>query len=235
MNKFAKEYMASKRDGRNPYGSRGGYVRDSRRGDRNMGDGRRDYAGGDYDRDYADYGDESYGDSRRYDRAGGDGVDSARGDMRGRGYRMGGDFYYDRGDSDYMPHYGEYPRDRDYRYYAGGDGQGKTKLKKSDIMKWKTQMQNADGSMGEHFDMHEVRQAAEKVGVKYEGYDEKEFCLAMNMLYSDFCEASRSFISKENEGAFYAKMAKAFLEDEDAPEGSEKLALYYYCIVDSDD
>lgn len=233
MNDFARNRMAG-RDGRGRYVMRGSYP-DSRRGgrrDRNMGDGREDYA--DYRMDRRrDYGDEDYADSRRYDRydrAGGDSVDSARGDMG----------YYDRGESDYMPHYGEFHHDRGYRDYrgdyGGGDyGSGKTKLKKSDMMKWKTQMQNADGSMGEHFDMHQVRQAAEKVGVKYEGYDEKEFCLAMNMLYSDFCEASRSFISKENEGAFYAKMAKAFLEDEDAPEGSEKLALYYYCIVDSDD
>lgn len=50
------------RDGRNPYGSRGGYVRDSRRGDygdyRNSDYRRNDYNDRDYrdrDRDYNDY------------------------------------------------------------------------------------------------------------------------------------------------------------------------------------
>ncbi len=240
MNRFARKMISSRGDGRNPYGRRGGYS-DSRRGrDRETGDGRRgrrrDY-GSDYEyeedmrrRDYEDYDDD-------YDYAGGTGIDSARGDGRGdRGgsYRVKGDFYGDRRDS--LPHYGEIHDERDMNDFAGRDyGHGKMKLKKADMMKWKMQMENADGTMGEHFEMHQVRQAAEKVGVKYDGYDEKEFCLAMNFLYSDFCEATRSFISKDNELALYAKMAKAFLEDEDAPEGSEKLALYYYCIVDNEE
>ena len=29
----------------------------------------------------------------------------------------------------------------------------------------------------------------------------------------------------------YTKLGKAWLEDEDAPEGSEKLALYFRCIA----
>lgn len=30
------------------------------------------------------------------------------------------------------------------------------------------------------------------------------------------------------------ELAKAFLEDEDGPEPSEKLALYYYCIAEDE-
>ena len=70
-NRFLRDHMIQRdrarrdyrRDGRNPYGSAGGYVRDSRRGDYRM-DGRdyaRDYGrdyyrdGNDYGRDYNDY------------------------------------------------------------------------------------------------------------------------------------------------------------------------------------
>lgn len=60
MNRYLQDraMRRSGRDERNPYGSRGGYVRDSRRGrgyDRNM----------DYEHDYAE---SSRGDYRRYDR-----------------------------------------------------------------------------------------------------------------------------------------------------------------------
>lgn len=70
MNRYLRDRMIgrdrarrdSRRDGRNPYGSRGGYVRDSRRGDYG------DYRDRDYDRDYRDRGrdrDRDYGDYRR--------------------------------------------------------------------------------------------------------------------------------------------------------------------------
>lgn len=59
--------------------------------------------------------------------------------------------------------------------------------------------------------------------------------MTANMLYSDLCEALRPLVPKEKEAMVYAKMAKAWLEDDDGPEGSEKLALYFYCIVDGDE
>ena len=45
------------------------------------------------------------------------------------------------------------------------------------------------------------------------------------------------YISREpeKEADFYIKMAKAFLDDEDAPDGSAKLAMYYFCIADVDE
>lgn len=58
--------------------------------------------------------------------------------------------------------------------------------------------------------------------------------MAANMLYSDLCEALRVVIPKDREAMMYAKMARYWLEDEDGPKGSEKLALYYYCIVDDE-
>ena len=64
----------------------------------------------------------------------------------------------------------------------------------------------------------DVMRMAEKLGVKYRGYDEKDLCMAMNMLYSDYCEALRNFIPKDQEPMLYIHLAKAILEDEDAPD-----------------
>ena len=59
--------------------------------------------------------------------------------------------------------------------------------------------------------------------------------MTMNMLYSDLCEALRPMISPDKEAYCYAKIAQAWLEDDDGPAPAEKLALYYYCIVDEDE
>lgn len=55
------------------------------------------------------------------------------------------------------------------------------------------------------------------------------------MLYSDLCEALRALIPRDKEAMIYTKMARYWLEDEDGPQDLEKLALYYYCIVDGDE
>jgi hypothetical protein len=74
------------------------------------------------------------------------------------------------------------------------------------------------------------------MGGDMEGYTEDDLCMAANMLYSDYCEVLRPYISREpeKEADFYLRMAKAFLDDEDAPDGSAKLAMYFFCIADSD-
>lgn len=41
------------------------------------------------------------------------------------------------------------------------------------------------------------------------------------------------YLLKEN-ATITLELAKAFLEDEDGPEPSEKLALYYYCIAEDE-
>jgi hypothetical protein len=96
-------------------------------------------------------------------------------------------------------------------------------------------LKNADGSSGEHFTMEHITEAARQIGVKFDGYDEAELCMTANMLYSDLAEALRSILPREKEAIIYTKMAKCWLEDEDGPEGSEKLALYFWCIVEGDE
>lgn len=108
------------------------------------------------------------------------------------------------------------------------------RLTKHDLMHWEKILRNADGTRGKHFSMSDAEEAASKLGIRFDEYSEKEFCMVMNMLYSDFCEVFRSYITPEKEAHYYAKFAQAWLEDDDGPIGSEKLALYFYCIVDDE-
>ena len=129
---------------------------------------------------------------------------------------------------------GRYIRDR--RDYGKHDNdRDDIKLSKSELKTWKRNLKNADGSMGEHFTHEQIHEAATHIGAEYDGYDEHELCMVANMLYSDLSEALRSIIPRDKEAMIYAKMARCWLEDEDAPKGSEKLAMYYYCIADNDE
>ena len=182
--------------------------------DRRMRD--RDYRRGDY-RSRSDYAGYDYDeDEARYD---------GRRGVKGTGpYGIGGRRYYGRDSA----------RDEaDYADYAHEDG---ARLTRHDMMNWKEKMENADGSYGEHFTGGQIRQAVQAMGVEMKGYNEKEMCLTANMLYSDYGEVLRPFIPKEKEAYVYVNLAKAFLEDPDSSvKGGEKLACYYYAIVDDED
>lgn len=145
---------------------------------------------------------------------------------RGRDYEMDGDDYaMGRRNADYA----DYEMD-------GGHPSGLMHLKKKDFMKWERNLENTDGTHGKHFDSQQIKSVAEQMGIKYHGYDEKELCMAVNMLYSDYAEVLRSIIPPDRELHTYVKLAQAWLEDPDSPvEGSEKLALYYWCIVSDED
>ena len=169
-------------------------------------------------------------DSRDYRRGSGKGIvdfegsmdfeDGARGDSKD--YRDSRDYRYNRdGRRDYED-------GRDYRDYHKGP-----KLSKTDIHHWKQMMENEDGSRGPHYDMQQIMSAAEKSDVRFEDFDEKEFCIAVNMMYSDYCKVAKKYVAPDKELMFFIDLAKAFLEDEDGPEASEKLALYFHCIVDA--
>lgn len=175
--------------------------------------------------------------------------DGRRG-VKGTGpYGIGGRRYYgrDRARSEYDMPYDDYDRrggydghydEDDYCYDYGYDygmrdyGGGEMKLSKRELKRKERELMNADGSPAPHFrDMEQIRKAAEQVGARYDGYDEAEFAFVANMLYSDYCVALRKYITPERELMAYAELAKAWLDDEDAPEGSEKLYLYVTEIV----
>ena len=208
MNKFARMLM---QDGRNPYGSRGGYVRNDRRSDYED-----DYARGRRDRGM-DYENQMDYRNMRSDYRYNDMGDMARSNSR-----------RDRNDyANYRDYEEDYRRDRnDY---------GKPKMfSHKDMETWKSMMKNEDGTRGVHFREEQVKRACEQAGIDCEEFGEDVFCLAMNMMYSDYCKVAKKHGVDTPE--YYADLAKAFLRDKDfdgKPE--EKLYLYYKAIVEQDD
>ena len=219
MNDFARRMIMDRRMRDRDYrrgGGRSGYGRGQYEGEF-RGDYESDYARGGRGRgrmDYADYdNDEAMYDGRQGVKGTGPYGIGGRRYSGGRGDRASGD-------------YGEY----DY-----GHG-GEMHLTKHDMMMWKEKMENPDGSYGEHFTSTQIKQAMQSLGVQMNGYNEKELCLAANMLYSDYSEVLKPFIPREKEAVIYVNMARAFLDDPDAAvQGGEKLAAYYYAIVDDDE
>lgn len=89
---------------------------------------------------------------------------------------------------------------------------------------WVGQMQNADGTQGPHWSMEQTEQIRSQQGIQC---DSVKFWVTMNMMYSDYCKVGEKM--GVNNAAFYACLAKAFLEDQDAQ--PEKLARYYEYIA----
>ena len=214
-------------DGRNPYGSRGGYVT-SRRGrrDRDMADyGDYDMARGGRGRDR----DSDMARGRDRARGGQDGhyemygiggmrpMDYARGGGRGRDRDRGQDY----GMEDYDYDMGDY--DNDYGYdmgdYADEDMEEEWK---QHLKKWTEKLKKKD-----RFNMpkDQVLQNAKQMGVKFDEYSEEEFLTTYYMVISDYPKVA-------NEPHTYLAMAKEWLEDKDSElKGSEKLCAYYYEII----
>lgn len=90
--------------------------------------------------------------------------------------------------------------------------------------KWKyecasSELKNEDGTEGPHWSVEQITDYARSHGASYRNYNEYDFAFAMNMAYSDYYGA----VPDGTES--YFRIAKAFIEDKDAPEG--KAFLYY--------
>lgn len=243
-------------DGRNPYGSRGGYVVSSRgrgrgrgRGDRGMDYGMRDMRG-DYE-DMARGGD--YGDMARgrmdygYSPDMGQRYDMAR-DMRS-GYDMGSyDGHYGR-QGGYEPveamgyftgYYGSpqdygrgYGRGRDYGYDMRGRmdyGDFGEVLTEEELEQWCKRLKNELTEQEKQmFSKENIMQRARAMGKQMQGFGEKELEVATLMCYTDY----KGTIGQSVDMAI--KLAFDWLTDKDvAVKGAEKLAVYYDCIVMGD-
>lgn len=203
MNDRTLDYLVRKMDAR----------RDSRRGSE---DSRRDMASRDRE-------DGARRDMRDYRRNEGRGSVDFEGSMD---FRDGG--YHEKWEEDERYDSRRMRDRRDMRDYHNAP-----RLSKTDIHHWKQMMENEDGTRGPHYDMQQIISESEKLGVRFDEFDEKEFCIAVNMMYSDYCKVAKKYVAPDKELAFFADLAKAFLDDEDGPEASEKLALYFHCIVDA--
>lgn len=125
-------------------------------------------------------------------------------------------------------------RDGRYRDYNVDYAMSERRLSRSDIEQWKRELKNEDGTTGGHFSRDEVEQAARNAGINIERFGASDFCMAMNMIYSDYCATAKKY--GVNKPEFFAELAKDFLEDKDfGGDGAEKLMLYYKCIVEYDE
>lgn len=231
MNERAKRYLMEQMrgDGRNPYGSRGGYVtsRDPRRRDRGQYDERdMDYR---YERDNGHY----RGEYERYP------YEEMRGDFEyTRQYRDGnrpnemrGDYRGDYGEEDYRGRRrnsrGQYMSDR------GDYGDYDMKLSKKELKEWEEDLVNDDGSKGAHWSNEQLNDIAKQMGINSNEFGEEVLATTTNVMYSDYCAVAKEYGVDRPD--FYIKMAKAFLKDKDFDgDGAEKLFLYYTFIADSD-
>lgn len=209
MNDFARERMRDRERHGGHRMMRGGHEYDRGQG-RYEFEGRGEYDSSRYDMHYAEpeYDERYYPDYGRKPM------------MRGDDYYEYRDYARRRRDSR-----GRYMRDRgeyDCEYFTKHDADG-----------WKRAMINEDGSRGEHFSKDQVMQYAKQVGAKLDECGELAFCLAMNMMYSDYCLVAKKYGFDRPEA--YAELAKAFLDDKDFDgEPEEKLYLYYKCIVEKE-
>lgn len=241
MNRFAKDmlmarYGRGEEDGRNPYGSRGGYVTSRRpRRDRGMY-----YPHGGYshhepmreDMEHRDYPREMMG--RDYDDM--PRRDYERYDMRRMDYADEDDYGYYGDHGDYARSMGRGSRRgmrggrRDY-----GEEVQYGKMTKDDMEDWKETLMNADGSKGEHFKKDHIEQVAKQMGINMEHMGGADvFAMTVNMMYADYCGVAKKFGVDRPE--YYIELAKAFLEDKDFKgKGEEKLWLYYKCIAEQED
>ena len=154
------DYGMMMRDGRNPYGSRGGYVT-SRRGRR--------------DREMGDYGDYEMQRGRDYDMA-----QNVSYPMYGiGGYRP---YEGDMADYDYARRGGR-SRGRDYADYYDYDYAEEDDEWKEHLKKWSEKLKKKD-----RFNMpkDQVLQNAKQMGVKFDDYNEEEFLTTYYMVLSDY-------------------------------------------------
>lgn len=237
MNNMMRDYLMRRRmtDGRNPYGSEGGYVVSRRvRGDRRMG---RDYAN-DYPNRYSDsenqrlnnQREESYMRGREYDGHYepieimgrfngyyGGAEDYARG-MREQDYNYGRDYGY----MPYPPYMMDYGYGRDY-------AQGEKYLSDKDLKMWADKlMRDVEEKDKQFLSRENIRKRADEMGIKFDKYSFEEFYVVVLMKYTYHCKT----LGTANMD-IYLKLAKDFFEDPDtAVRYGEKLAAYYDYIVE---
>jgi hypothetical protein len=82
-----------------------------------------------------------------------------------------------------------------------------------------SKFENQDGTTGPHWSVEDVTSVAKTRNIEFTRYNEYDFAYVINMIYSDYYGSVTDNVES------YLKIAKAFLEDKDAPEGK---AYRYY-------
>lgn len=245
------------RDGRNPYGSRGGYVSSDRRMRdrarmRRDYNPRRDYRGGDYrGRDYAEsesqgqvyrepcvrYSNSAYGipvsEEEMQDQARRERYDRARDYARYDGSEYRPIEFMGRFGGYYSMDENDYRRGDynryDYNRYNDYGGYGMDYGEEEDLKYYEKKLMNQlDERQKTMLKKEEILKKAEQSGVKFEDYSEEEFYIVVLMMVTDFGKTLGSASPD-----IYIKMAKNWLEDDDSTlKYSDKLYEYLDRIIE---
>ena len=216
-----RDMRMGRRDGRNPYGSRGGYVVSDR-----ARRSRRDYG---YDMEMGSgYGDSEYRDRRDY------GYDS-RYDYAGYDRNYESDGEYDRNYRMYPP----YMRSSDFarrrssttgRYMRDRASQGEKYLSEEELMEWaKDLMRDVEEKDKPYFSRENMQRKAQEMGIRFDDFSFSELYVTTLMMYTDY----KDTLGTANMD-LYIRLAKDWLCDEDSElQYGEKLAAYYDSVIAS--
>lgn len=206
MRDMAMRRMSPMRDGRNPYGSRGGYVTSRDRMGR-----------------MEDY---NYSRSRDYEY---EGPEYPNRDMAMRRdghyypFEITGKMGYE--EEMYDPYY----QDMMYDYRGRGrDYAGAEMLSNRELMDWSQKlMKDVEEKDKAFFKYENIEKKAKDMGIQFDKFTFDEFYLVCLMMYTDYCKT----LGTANMDT-YLRLAKDWLCDEDvAMRYSEKLSTYYDTIV----
>lgn len=162
-----------------------------------------------------------------------------RADYVGRGGSRRDRMYSDgrRGRDSRDRKYDDYEDYRDFEYNSDRADEP-MELDEEDLKEWCEMLENSDGTKGPKFNKDQILPLAEQHGVKFkeEEFTEDEFVTMVNVMYSDYSEAlQKASLPNYNRPEPYIHLAKAWLCDEDFEgEPYEKMALYFYSIVEYD-
>lgn len=197
------------RDGRNPYGSRGGYVVSSRRG--------RDYGR------MGDYGRVSEYSSKHSDMSHSRPMDERDWDYGERDYEWNRDYRGDVrrvGNFEYDTYYGD---GRDYGY--------DDRLTSRELKEWSRDL--LDEIKPEHramFDKYAFEKRAREMGLEGKEYSMEELYVTTLMMESDYGQTMSKYGINNLDVMIF--MAKDFLEDPDSDlRFGDKLAAYYMNVA----
>lgn len=95
-----------------------------------------------------------------------------------------------------------------------------------------SKMENEDGSRGPHWSLEEATALANQHGVRLdEKFNKYDWCVALNMIYSDYYKVIVNMTNSNNTKHF-VEFTKAWLQDKDIDEGK---MWYYYIYVMCDE
>ena len=218
MRDMAMRRMSPMRDGRNPYGSRGGYVtsRDPRRRDRM---GRME----DYNYSHG----EDYARGRDYEYEGPEYPNrdiAMRRDGHYYPFEITGKMGYE--EEMFDPYYQDMMHD--YARGRGRDYAGAEMLSNRELMDWSQKlMKDVEEKDKAFFKYENIEKKAKDMGIQFDKFTFEEFYVATLMVFTDFYKE----LGTANMDV-YLKLGKAWLADEDSElKYGMKLSAYYDYVV----